>query len=213
MNDKTYLHQKVPTLYSALTLPKEYVTNPLVYGQVNPIIIKHNDIVEIVINNLNSNLHPWHLHGHQFQLLERTLPNSGPWNGTYNNHHPVPAVRDTFMLQNNAFGIIRFRANNPGVWSIHCHIEFHTVSGFIATLIEAPEILQEQNRKRMGNARQVPRNHEQACKKFPMLTAGNAGGNTKDPLNLKDANTCVNANEWGAVYPPKPPICQPGTVG
>lgn len=117
------------------------------------------------------------------------------------------------MIQNNAFGIIRFRANNPGVWSLHCHIEFHTVSGFIATLIEAPEVLWEQERQKAGTAGgKRPKNHEKACRAFPMLTAGNAAGNTKDPLNLKGANTCVNANEWGAVYPPKPELCTPGTV-
>ncbi len=87
------------------------------------------------------------------------------------------------------------------------------MSGFIATLIEAPEELQRQAKLRRGSARQVPRDHEAACRAFPMLTAGNAAGNTKDPLNLKGANTQVNANEWGAVYPPPEPLYNPGTVG
>jgi len=90
-----------------------YSSNPLVYGQVNPYVVKHNDVVEIVVNNQNNNLHPWHLHGHQFQVLERTLPNTGSFPGTYSDYSRTPVQRDTIMLQPHAYAVIRFRANNP----------------------------------------------------------------------------------------------------
>lgn len=113
INNSTYIGQNVPSLYSALTVGGNYSSDPRVYGHVNPYIVKHNEVVEIVINNLNSNLHPWHLHGHQFQVLERTLPNTGSFPGTYSNFSSTPVRRDTVMLQPNAYAVIRFRADNP----------------------------------------------------------------------------------------------------
>ena len=113
INNSTYIGQMVPSLYSALTVGGNYSSNPIVYGQVNPYVVKYNDVVEIVINNKNTNLHPWHLHGHQFQVLERTNPNTGSFSGTYSNYSRTPAQRDTIMLQPQAYAVIRFRANNP----------------------------------------------------------------------------------------------------
>lgn len=110
------------------------------------------------------------------------------------------------MIQNNAYALLRFRADNPGVWSLHCHIEFHVASGFIVTIIEAPEKLEEQNRARIAAGYRIPRDHAQACRSYPMALAGNAAGNTVNPLDLKGAHTKINANEWGALYPPPPPI-------
>jgi iron transport multicopper oxidase len=85
----------------------------MVYGQVNPIMIKYNETVEIIINNHNFNLHPWHMHGHHFQVLERSGPNTGTWPGTYAEYPAAPIKRDTVMLQPNSYAIIRFRADNP----------------------------------------------------------------------------------------------------
>lgn len=184
----TYLGQNVPTLYSALTVGEEYYDEPAVYGQVNPIIVQSGDIVEMVLNNLNTNLHPWHIHGHQFQVLERTLPKTGTWPGTYTNISSTPIRRDTIMLQDEAYAVIRFKADNPGVWAMHCHIEFHVESGFFMTLIEAPAELQSQK---------IPEDHIEVCKAYPMLTEGNAGGDLDDPLNLTNANTAVPQSNYG----------------
>jgi len=38
-------------------------------------------------------------------------------------------------------GVMRFVADNPGVWNFHCHNDWHNLSGMAATFIEAPEIL------------------------------------------------------------------------
>lgn len=162
VNNYTYVGQKVPSFYTSITTGN-YASNPAVYGQVNPIIVKQGEIVEIVINNLNTNLHPWHMHGHQFQVLDRPGPEYGVFNGTFRPGfpHASPIRRDTFMLQDSSWGVIRFRADNPGVWLLHCHIEFHVASGFVATIIEAPEVLELQNYT-------IPQDHIDACKAYPM---------------------------------------------
>lgn len=112
----------MPTLYTALSLNSTYDVNPIVYSETNPFIIKSGEVVEIVVNNINGNLHPWHTHGHSFQVIERTLPkqNGGIWPGTYytlNNYTANPVVRDTIMIQNKGWTVIRFKADNPDKYS------------------------------------------------------------------------------------------------
>lgn len=114
-NDITYVAPKVPTLYSVLTTGPA-ATNPIVYGtDVNPFILKKNDIVDIVVNNFDTGKHPFHLHGQNFQVLARPPDNSGQHYA--NNHTAYPAVpirRDTLILNPLSNFVIRFRADNPG---------------------------------------------------------------------------------------------------
>ncbi|KAL8946668.1 MAG: hypothetical protein Q9222_006964 [Ikaeria aurantiellina] len=115
INNSTYLTQKVPSLYSALTLPTQYTSNPKVYGHVNPYVLKAGDVVEIIVNNvgtLHNNLHPWHLHGHNFQTIQRSDPNTGAFS-SYGNITKYPMKRDTIMANINSHVVIRFRADNP----------------------------------------------------------------------------------------------------
>lgn len=120
INNSTYLGADVPSLYTALTVGDDYASNPIVYGDTNPYIFKYGEIVEIILNNQHTNLHPWHLHGHNFQVLERTVPDTGSWPGYHSNYSNTPVIRDTIMLQPNAYTVIRFKADNPGVWLWHC---------------------------------------------------------------------------------------------
>lgn len=114
INDQIYLPPQVPSLYTALTVcPKELRSDPRIYGNVNPYVINYGDVVEIVINNYHGNLHPWHLHGHQFQVLQRTDVNGGYFEGYFQNVSATPMRRDTIMVQNYGHAVIRFRADNP----------------------------------------------------------------------------------------------------
>jgi iron transport multicopper oxidase len=42
---------------------------------------------------------------------------------------PTPILRDTVVVPNNSHLVVRFVANNPGVWFLHCHIDWHLVGG------------------------------------------------------------------------------------
>lgn len=197
-NNETYLPQKVPSLYTALSVGSNYSSDPVVYGDVSPFVLKYGEVVEIVINDYHQNLHPIHLHGHQFQVLERTAPNAGYFPGYYGNYSQTPIRRDTLMVQNQGYAVIRFRADNPDksrllmlsycanivlrVWLLHCHIEWHVQSGLSATIIEAPDHL---------GSISIPQDHLDICKEFPLPTMGNAAGNTTDPLNLNGSITAV----------------------
>ncbi|OGE57042.1 hypothetical protein PENARI_c002G04897 [Penicillium arizonense] len=203
VNGQTYMPPKVPTLYTANTIGPKLASNPAVYGQVNPFVVKYGDIVEIVINNHHNNLHPWHLHGHQFQVLQRTDINGGPYRGLFSNVSRTPVKRDTIMVQNNGHAVLRFRADNPGVWLLHCHIEWHVEAGLMATIIEAPETFPQSE-----NA--PPKSHYEVCAAYPAPISGNAAGNNGTDLSGLD-NTVTPGSD-GALYhgnakaapPPKP---------
>lgn len=190
VNNQTYLPQEVPSLYTALTVGPEYYFNPAVYGQVNPYVVNYGDIIEIVVNDYQNNLHPWHLHGHQFQVLQRTAPNGGYFEGYFANISATPIKRDTLMVQNHGHFVIRFRATNPGAWLFHCHIEWHVNSGLLTTIIEAPDHIKDI----------IPKDHINICKRYPEPYSGNAAGNTG--LNLTGAETVVPTSDSGAEYPP-----------
>lgn len=102
------------------------------------------------------------------------------------------------MVQDDSWAVIRFRADNPGIWLLHCHIEFHVGAGFTATIVEAPEVLAERGFM-------VPKGHIETCKKFPMPFRGNAAGNVRDPLDLSGATTELVVPDYGAMYPPGTP--------
>lgn len=189
INDITYLPQKVPSLYTALTVGSNYSSDPLVYGiNTNPFVLKYNSIIELVINNRHENLHPMHLHGHQFQVLERSEPDTGVWPGNHTtNVSATPIRRDTVMLNKNSYSVWRFRADNPGVWLFHCHIEYHIVSGFMATFVEAPDHLHNLT---------IPDDQIQSCKNYGMDYRGNAAGNTVDPLDLNGQVLASNASAF-----------------
>ena len=40
-----------------------------------------------------------------------------------------PPLKDTVTIPSGGYTIIRFIADNPGVWLLHCHVEFHSESG------------------------------------------------------------------------------------
>ncbi|KAI0403683.1 multicopper oxidase [Xylaria palmicola] len=192
LNGVTGIPQLVPSLYTALSAgPNAW--NPLVYG-VNsiPYVIKHNDIVEVIVNNFDTGGHPWHLHGATFQVIARNGVGEGYYNGgLLSVPHPNPLRRDTVMINAGGFVALRFKANNPGVHLMHCHIEWHVEAGLTATLIVAPDIMQA--------TLAVPADHLNACRRQGIPTTGNAAGNSKNFLDLTGAPTTPDRNPMGAL--------------
>ncbi|KAL2871455.1 putative ferrooxidoreductase Fet3 [Aspergillus lucknowensis] len=193
-NNISYTRPKVPTLYSVLTAG-DLATTPQVYGEyTNPFILPHNSVVEVILNNRDTGSHPFHLHGHNVQLVSRT-PSYGthfydfadgdpvPYNAVDNppSRFPrFPARRDTFVAPPQGSVVIRFVADNPGVWLFHCHIDWHLSQGLAMSLIEAPQQIQE----RMSLTDTEISN----CKAAGMGYEGNAAGNVDDLLDLSGQN-------------------------
>ncbi|KAK2624309.1 hypothetical protein QTJ16_006259 [Diplocarpon rosae] len=187
-NNITWVRPKVPTLYTLMTTGED-AANPLVYGEFShSFVLDRHQIIDIVVNNLDTGKHPFHLHGHNFQTIARSADEAGAFDHTNSTQTTWPAVpmrRDTVVLHPEGYVVLRFEADNPGVWLFHCHIEWHMNQGLIATMIEAPLDVQE--------SQTIPQNHFDACTAGNLPQAGNAAGNTEDFLDLKGAST-----------PPKP---------
>ncbi|KAI1824594.1 Cupredoxin [Xylaria intraflava] len=166
-NGTTYIGQKVPTLYSVASLG-ENNTEVAAYGQVGAFTVGYNEVLEIVINNKDAAIHPFHLHGHQFQIIERPASNKGSWSGTTMVVPSTPIRRDTVAVFAKSHAVLRILANNPGVFLLHCHIEWHVEMGLTVTLIEAPERLIDYK---------FPQDHIDVCEAQGIPTTGNAAGN------------------------------------
>jgi FtsP/CotA-like multicopper oxidase with cupredoxin domain len=41
----------------------------------------------------------------------------------------IPVRRDTWMITPLGYTVIRFVADNPGVWFFHCHMDWHNIAG------------------------------------------------------------------------------------
>lgn len=91
----------------------------------------------------------------------------------------MPAKRDTISVNANSYAVIRFKADNPGVWLFHCHIEWHVIMGLSATIIEAPQELK---------GLPIPSDHLAVCQAQGIPTAGNAAGNMNNYSDLTGAN-------------------------
>ena len=144
-------------------------------------MLQKGEVVQLVVDNADTGKHPFHLHGHAFQAVWRSEEDAGPFaesNATEADFSTTPMRRDTFVLPPQGNIVLRFRADNPGVWLFHCHIEWHVESGLIATMVEAPLDLQRDL--------VVPQGHYDACAAAspPVPTVGNAAGNTANLLDL-----------------------------
>lgn len=191
-NNISYTKPKVPTLYTVLS-SGNLASNAEVYGEyTHPMILEHNQVVDIVLNNGDTGSHPFHLHGHNFQLLARE-PSYGEHFYDYMDGNPLvydpsnhsafpayPARRDTLVLPPQGYFVIRFVADNPGVWFFHCHIDWHLSEGLGMLMVEAPLQMQE----RLS----IPEDHWAACQAAGVQSQGNAAGNTEDLLDLRGQN-------------------------
>ncbi|KAH7024597.1 Cupredoxin [Microdochium trichocladiopsis] len=143
-NSSTYQTPSLPTLFSALDEAAN-VTDPDLYGKNSqPIVLAHNQVTELVIINKHPMDHPVHLHGHSFQILQRTAASSRQDVWAVVDPNATPVRRDTVLVRSGGAARIRFVSDNPGVWLLHCHMEWHSHSGLVATIIEAPEEIQRQ---------------------------------------------------------------------
>ncbi|EFR03577.1 iron transport multicopper oxidase FET3 [Nannizzia gypsea CBS 118893] len=101
--------------------------------------------VDLVVNNLDEGPHPFHIHGHDFYVMSIHEADTGM--GSYNpwdpRNDPLEAVydhsrailRDTVHIPARGHAVLRFRADNAGIWLFHCHILWHLASG-MAMLVD-----------------------------------------------------------------------------
>ncbi|OAY83949.1 L-ascorbate oxidase [Ananas comosus] len=107
-----------------------------------------NSTVDVILQNANaladnvSEIHPWHLHGHDFWVL-------GYGEGRFGKRDMAkfnlknPPLRNTVVVFPYGWTAVRFVANNPGVWAFHCHIEPHLHMGMGVVFAEGVEFVKQ----------------------------------------------------------------------
>lgn len=154
LNNISYVHNATPVIAALKykikgvidsTPPPDFpARNHDVYSPPVPVsatygspvyVFKKNSVVDVVVQNSNtltvnnSEIHPWHLHGHDFWVL-------GYGEGLYDPERDAgrfnlvdPPVRNTVAVFPYGWVAIRFVADNPGAWPFHCHVEPHFFMG------------------------------------------------------------------------------------
>ena len=99
------------------------------------------DVVEMFLINPDLDepiAHPVHLHGYFFNVIgSGTIPEENPLEfvkqqneeGRIKRNLEDPPRKDTVQTSPGGFLLIRFHADNPGYWLMHCHISFDLVEG------------------------------------------------------------------------------------
>jgi FtsP/CotA-like multicopper oxidase with cupredoxin domain len=108
------------------------------------------EVYEVLIINNDPRQHPFHLHGYSVDFLaagthknltniyydecnltkfdmnkvdyNRILP-------SYSKPMEILSTGDTFTVPRKGFVLFRFKADNPGPWFFHCHMEWHIAPG------------------------------------------------------------------------------------
>ncbi|QRW12868.1 Multicopper oxidase [Ceratobasidium sp. AG-Ba] len=95
----------------------------------NTIVLPHNKVIELVLHgSANGFEHPWHLHGHAFDVVQT---DGGPVN------YVNPPRKDVIAVGGGTVRI-QFRSDNPGPWFLHCHVDWHLEAGLAVVFAEAP---------------------------------------------------------------------------
>ncbi|KAJ3176106.1 ferroxidase fet3 [Geranomyces variabilis] len=166
-NEVSYSKPKVPTIFTAVSTGGN-ASKVDIYGtRTNAHVLESNKMIQVIINNNDAGSHPFHLHGHRFQIVARNDSLYDPSNPPA--LLPNPVRRDIVQVPPLGSAVLQFRADNPGVWAFHCHIEWHMATGLFATFIEAPLEMQQSIK--------IPQVLYDQCNKLGTPSAGNAAGN------------------------------------
>lgn len=169
VNNITFNTPLVPTILSELTLGQN-ATVQEAYGPLS-FVLNHLEVFDLVIQNADTGAHPFHLHGHKFQIVGRSqnFTSSDPaLNPPIAEGQANPMRRDTILIPSGQSATLRVVADNPGTWLLHCHIEWHLEAGLAVQLIEAPLQAQQRNTS--------PPSLVSNCKALGEPFSGNAAG-------------------------------------
>jgi FtsP/CotA-like multicopper oxidase with cupredoxin domain len=92
---------------------------------IPPIRVREGQLVRLrIVNPGDHSAHPIHIHGHVFTVLAK---NGHPLTGS-------PVHTDTVLVGPHETWDVAFKADNPGIWMLHCHILEHAASGMSMTI-------------------------------------------------------------------------------
>jgi FtsP/CotA-like multicopper oxidase with cupredoxin domain len=101
-----------------------WTVNGHMFPDVPMFLVREGDVVRMHVSNHSGEVHPMHLHGHHALVLSRNgvRATGSPW------------WVDSLNVDNGESYDIAFVADNPGIWTDHCHNLRHAAEGLIAHL-------------------------------------------------------------------------------
>ncbi|PRQ49361.1 putative laccase [Rosa chinensis] len=121
--------------FTAQYLP-QYLQTPKQKTEVK--VLEYNATVELVLQGTNlvaGDDHPMHLHGYSFYVVGLGLGNFDKDKDPLKYNLVDPPLQNTIAVPVNGWATIRFKADNPGVWFMHCHLDRHMSWGMDTTFI------------------------------------------------------------------------------
>ncbi|XP_059643520.1 laccase-17-like [Cornus florida] len=107
-------------------------SNIMVNNGAKVVVLPFKTSVELVMQDtsiIGAESHPLHLHGFNFFVLRQGFGNYDPKKDPAKFNLVDPVERNTVGVPSGGWVAIRFLADNPGVWFMHCHLEVHTSWG------------------------------------------------------------------------------------
>ncbi|CAN4100983.1 unnamed protein product [Withania somnifera] len=92
------------------------------------VVLPFNTSVEVVMQGtsiLGAESHPLHLHGYNFYVVGQGSGNFDPKKDPAKYNLVDPVDRNTVGVPSGGWIAIRFLADNPGAWLMHCHFDVH----------------------------------------------------------------------------------------
>ncbi|KAE8876322.1 hypothetical protein PF005_g29727 [Phytophthora fragariae] len=134
-------------------------------ASANARAIKYGDHVEVVLMNDVIEQHPFHLHSHVAWVVGSGHASA---QDVYNNKLPAlklkgAMVRDVYTVPpcevdakgvcvNVGYVVLRFKADNPGVWMMHCHVDWHMAIGMGMVFVEGEAELHKKGPKAFSSS-------------------------------------------------------------
>ncbi|KAG6610974.1 putative multicopper oxidase [Phytophthora cinnamomi] len=127
--------------------------------------IEYGKHIEVVLVNVKDEQHPFHMHGHAPWVVGSGVASI---DDIRNNSLPPlklvdPMMRDVYTVpqctsdgnggcKDAGYVVLRFNADNPGVWIMHCHIDWHLIAGLGMIFVEGEEQLQQMGVNAFSNS-------------------------------------------------------------
>ncbi len=100
-----------------------WTINGKIHGSHDPIAARSGDRLELIFTNPTRMMHPMHLHGHHFQVVD------------INGWRFAGPMRDTVIVPPMAKVTVALEAGAAGAWFLHCHHLYHMATGMMTELV------------------------------------------------------------------------------
>ncbi|KAI2472102.1 putative multicopper oxidase [Annulohypoxylon bovei var. microspora] len=157
---------KSPTLHRVLdglaSNNKSFTQAGILNSAFDPdteLVVSHTgaaETVDIILQNMDENAHPFHLHGTQmwvlgaghgyfpgYEVLDFNEDGKGLLFPAITDVVNNPLKRDTVTVEGFGWALLRFVADNPGVWLFHCHVIWHSEAGMGMQFISRIDSMRE----------------------------------------------------------------------